>query len=82
MQNNFKMYIKMKITKSEKTGDYHLIEIEYTFLWFKWNRKFIKIKGNIFGFKSPNNYYTLGTYQFYNLRDVFESAEVMFKNKI
>ena len=45
-------------------------------------KKFIKIKRIIFGFKSPNNYYTLGTYEFYNLRDVFESAEVMFKNKI
>jgi hypothetical protein len=74
----------MKITKLEKTGDYHLIEIEYTFLWFKWTKKFIKIKENIFGFKSPNNYYTLGNmgFVFYDLIDVFESAEVMFKNKI
>lgn len=68
----------MRIIKNEKTQKYHLIEIQYSFLWFKWSEKYIKVKENIFGFNSPDNYYIIGHFKQSELEDIFESASILF----
>lgn len=61
----------MKILKNEKTKDYHEIEIQYSFLWIKWNVKYRKIDNSIFRFKPPNNYYHLGVMEYLDMAKLF-----------
>ncbi len=62
----------MKLLKNEKTETHQEIEVEYSFLWFKWKVKYRKVDGNIFRFKSPNNYYTTGLSEYIDVKDLFK----------
>lgn len=62
----------MKLLKNEKTKNYHEIEVEYAFLWIKWKVKYRKVGGNIFRFKSPNNYYPTGISEHLDVMDLFK----------
>lgn len=62
----------MKITKSEKTEQFHEVEVEHSFLFIKWRVKYRLINGTIWRFKSPNNYYTVGLCEFVDVRNIFD----------
>lgn len=61
----------MKLLKNEKTDNYHEIEVEYSFLWIKRKVKYRKVEGNVFRFKSPNNYYPTGFFEYKDVIDLF-----------
>lgn len=50
----------MRLLKNEKTENYHEIEVQYSFLWIKWNEKYRLVGGDVFRFKNPNTYYNTG----------------------
>ena len=62
----------MKLLKNEKTENYHEIEVEYSFIWIKWKVKYRKVSENVFKFKSPNNYYPIGLFEYIDVKDLFK----------
>jgi hypothetical protein len=48
------------------------IEIEDSFLFFKWREKYRKFGQTIFKYKEPDNYYEVGWYTKIKINDLFE----------
>jgi hypothetical protein len=48
------------------------IEIENSFLFFKWREKYRKFDQTIFKYKEPDNYYEVGWYTKIKINDLFE----------
>ena len=61
----------MKIIKIEKNDKYHEIEVQKSFLWFKWINVYRKIDGHIFRYKSPNIYHSIGLVEYCNVWGLF-----------
>ena len=62
----------MKLIKSEIKDTYHEIEIENSFLWFKWSTKYRKVQdGNIFRYKDTDRYYHTGFTEFIEIKSMF-----------
>ncbi len=62
----------MRLLKNESTYMYQEIEVEYSFLWFKWKTKYRKIDGTIFRFKEPDHYYTISYMEHTNISNLFK----------
>lgn len=62
----------MKLLSSKKLGNYHEIEIESTFLWFKWRRKYRKINESLFRFEEPNEYFVIGLSEYIDIKGLFD----------
>lgn len=63
----------MKLISNIKTESYHDIEVQNSFLWFKWNIKYRKVGNTVFRFKAPNVYYNIGILEYLNIRDLFKA---------
>ncbi|NQY42635.1 MAG: hypothetical protein HRT87_04740 [Legionellales bacterium] len=62
----------MRLLKSIIKEDYHEIEVEKCFLFWKWTVKYRLIKGNVFRFKGPNIYIDTGLHEHLTMRKYFD----------
>jgi len=62
----------MKLLQNVKTNHYQEIEVEYSFLWFKWSVKYRKINNKIFKYKHENYYYNVSTNEYFDLIGLFD----------
>lgn len=62
----------MKLLNIEKTDDYHEIEIEYSFLFIKYKRKYRKVGSTIFDYEKPNNYKNIGFNEHCDVKGLFD----------
>ena len=61
----------MKIIKSKEGTNYKEIEIEKSFLFWKWREVYRMYKGAIFRFKEPNEYIHLSLSNYMDMLEVF-----------
>lgn len=71
----------MRLLKNEKTEDYHEIEVEFSFLWFKWKKTYRKIRGTIWRYKAPDNYYDTGLLEYLDVNKLFNIGDGKSKSK-
>ena len=63
----------MKLIKNTKTDKFHEIEIERTFLFWKWTVKYRMIDRNVFRYKEPNIYFQTSISEWADVKDLFSA---------
>jgi hypothetical protein len=68
----------MRLLRTEKTEEYHEIEVEYTFLWvFKYRTTYRMIGANnryaVMAFESPDKYYEIGISEYIKIHGLFNA---------
>ena len=61
----------MKVLTNKIADSYHEIEVEKSFLWFKWSVVYRKSNGSIMRFKAPDKYYNIGLSEYCDIIGLF-----------
>ena len=62
----------MQLIRHHYTFDCTEIEVEYSFLFFKWRKCYRMKDGTILGYKHPNKYYDLGISEYHLAKQLFK----------
>lgn len=63
----------MKLLSNTKTDDFHQIEIEHSFLFWKFRVKYRKVGDEIFIYEDDDKYFRTSTGQFYSIKELFNA---------
>jgi hypothetical protein len=61
----------MRVIRSERNSEFQEIEVETNYIFWKIRTIYRNYDGSIFKYKFPNNFYLLGTFERYDIREFF-----------
>lgn len=62
----------MRLLRHEYINDCSEIEVEYSFLFFKYRQTYRLKDGTIMRYKHPNKYYDLGMTEYFEVKQLFK----------